>query len=287
MADETDPGGQGEEDGVEEGDREDGEIEHVLVTNDDGIDSPGLDAVVERLSEVATVTVVAPAENVSGTGAKRSESATCRRTADGYVVGGLPADCVAFGARGLDVTPDAVVSGCNLGPNVGTYMFGRSGTVSAAVEAAWLGIPAVAVSAYDPESLFARPADAFSYETAADVVTHLLPAVAESSASADGAAMLNVNVPVDSEPPMRLTEPGDYYDASVRREEDTVHFEADYGPVSRLLDDDVDRADLDVPAGTEQEAVRDGVIGVSPLDIPVRAVECAATRRAVETYEPR
>jgi 5'-nucleotidase len=260
-------------------------IEHVLVTNDDGIDSPGLDAVVERLSEVATVTVVAPAENVSGTGAKRSESVTCRRTADGYVVDGLPADCVAFGARGLDATPDAVVSGCNLGPNVGTYMLGRSGTVGAAVEAAWLGIPAVAVSAYDPDSLFARPADAFSYETAADAVAHLLPAVVESNANGDR-AMLNVNVPVDSDPPMRLTEPGDYYDTSVRREGDIVHFEADYGPVSRLLDD-VDRADLDVRPGSEQEAIRDGVIGVSPLDVPVQTVECAATREAVEAYEPR
>jgi len=263
--------------------------DHVLVTNDDGIDSPGLEAVVERLSEVATVTVVAPAGNVSGTGAKRSERVTCRRTADGYVVDGLPADCVAFGARGLDVTPDAVVSGCNLGPNAGTYMLGRSGTVGAAVEAAWLGIPAIAISAYDPDSLFARPADAFSYETAVDAVTHLLPAVLESNRSTDGAGVLNVNAPVDTHPPMRLTEPGDYYDTSVRREGETVHFEADYGPVSRLLDeeDDVERADLDVPPGTEQEAIRDGVIGVSPLDVPITPVDCATTRRAVEAYEPR
>jgi len=75
----------------------------------------------------------------------------------------------------------------------------------------------------------------------------------------------------------------------VRREGETVHFEADYGPVSRLLDeeDDVERADLDVPPGTEQEAIRDGVIGVSPLDVPITPVDCATTRRAVEAYEPR
>jgi 5'/3'-nucleotidase SurE len=141
-------------------------IDRVLVTNDDGIGSAGLEALVERLAESADVTVVAPDENVSGIGRTRSREVTYERTDRGYAVDGTPADCVAFGAsarrtvrcRRLGVQPR---------PERGGVVLGRSGTVGAAVEAAWLGLPAVAVSAYHPETVFARPPDEFSYSTAA------------------------------------------------------------------------------------------------------------------------
>jgi 5'-nucleotidase len=94
-------------------------IDRVLVTNDDGIGSAGLEALVERLAESADVTVVAPDENVSGIGRTRSREVTYERTDRGYAVDGTPADCVAFGARALDEPFDAVVSGCNHGPNAG------------------------------------------------------------------------------------------------------------------------------------------------------------------------
>mgnify|MGYP000106121094 CR=1 FL=1 len=263
-------------------------IDHVLVTNDDGIASPGLDAVVDALSPFADVTVVAPVENLSGIGTQRSDSVSYERTDRGYAVDGTPADCVAFGARGLDRPVDAVVSGCNLGPNAGRYVLGRSGTVGAAIEAAWMGLPAVAVSAYDPESLFTRPADAFSYERAADAVEYLLPTAVDACTSETGPDLLNVNVPVERRAEMRLTEPADHYDTEIDRADGTVRFDDDYGPVNSLAGgaEGTTRADIDVPAYSEQGAIRDGVVGVSPLAVPLEPVDCRRTRSAVETYEP-
>ena len=141
---------------------------HLLLTNDDGIGSPGLAALYEALSEIATVTVVAPAADQSGVGRTRSDLSfelDNRITIDdhgwGYVVDGTPADCVAVGLRHIPEADevDLVVSGANDGPNVGSYILGHSGTVGAAVEAAFLGTPAIAVSGYDRETYFPEDND--------------------------------------------------------------------------------------------------------------------------------
>lgn len=126
----------------------------ILVTNDDGIDSPGLDQLVVALAALpdVEVTVVAPAENQSGTsdrttdGPVSSSSAATASGVAGTAVAGFPADSVvvALGEQGLD--PDVVVSGVNEGQNVGPVA-ALSGTVGAARAAARLGVPAVAASA--------------------------------------------------------------------------------------------------------------------------------------------
>ena len=121
----------------------------ILVSNDDGYFSPGITQLAEALARRAEVTVVAPERDRSGA----SNSLTLdrplivRRAANGYYsVNGTPTDCVHIAVTGLlDFTPDIIVSGVNLGANMGDDTI-YSGTVAAAVEGYLLGIPSLAVS---------------------------------------------------------------------------------------------------------------------------------------------
>lgn len=127
----------------------------VLVTNDDGVGAPGINAAVQALRSLpdTQVTVVAPLTNQSGTGGKTTAGAltvTNATTSSGYpakAVAGYPADTIvwAIGDNGIGFRPNLVVSGINFGQNVGPLADG-SGTVGAAQAALARGIPALAVS---------------------------------------------------------------------------------------------------------------------------------------------
>ncbi len=126
----------------------------ILVTNDDGVAAPGIDAVVEALRALPNVhlTVVAPASNQSGSGDAYTTSPlaiTQTTTASGYpatAVAGKPADTVLYAVKQLNLHPDVVVSGINQGQNIADFVT-LSGTVGAARTAGRLGIPSIAVSA--------------------------------------------------------------------------------------------------------------------------------------------
>jgi 5'-nucleotidase len=142
----------------------------VLVTNDDGIDAAGIDAVVTALAANSQleVTVVAPATNQSGTADKISNqpgatitsmSATTSSGAPATAIEGFPSDAVLWAVlAGLPERPDLVVSGINAGQNIGEAV-GLSGTVGAAIWAARLGIPAIAASAQFGETDYAPIAE--------------------------------------------------------------------------------------------------------------------------------
>ena len=129
------------------------EVLHILVTNDDGFDAPGIDAVVVALSKLphVKVTVVAPATNKSGTGSQTTPgtlTASTKKTASGLpatAVDGFPSDAVRYALDTLKIRPDVVVSGINAGQNLGPIT-NVSGTVGAAKAAATRGIPAIAAS---------------------------------------------------------------------------------------------------------------------------------------------
>lgn len=132
------------------------EAKQILLTNDDGILSPGLWAAAGILAELGYVTVVAPREQYSGAGRSLPTTSdgiieTRQVQVNGnhwkvFAVGGSPAQAVLHGALEiLSKKPDLVVSGINFGENLGTGIT-VSGTVGAALEAAGLGIPALAVS---------------------------------------------------------------------------------------------------------------------------------------------
>ncbi|WP_040844838.1 5'/3'-nucleotidase SurE [Thiorhodococcus drewsii] len=160
----------------------------ILVSNDDGYQSPGLIALADALGQLGEVLVVAPERDRSGA----SNSLTlefplrAKRMANGYIrVDGTPTDCVHLALTGLaESDPDIVVSGINHGPNLGDDVL-YSGTVAAATEGRFLGLPSIAVSiaAYEPLYL----------ETAARVAVELVSRLRESPL--ESSIILNVNVP--------------------------------------------------------------------------------------------
>ena len=125
----------------------------ILATNDDGIDAPGLRALVVGLREVGEVVVVAPDHNWSAAGLTKTMHKPLRiskaRFPDGstaYTTNGAPSDCVALALLGiLPQPPELVVSGINLGANMANDIL-YSGTVAAAMEGVISGIPSLAVS---------------------------------------------------------------------------------------------------------------------------------------------
>jgi 5'-nucleotidase len=163
-----------------------------LLTNDDGIYAPGLAALYEELSQLATCVIVAPEVEQSAVGHAITlfRPLTVRKARRngrflGYAVSGTPADCVKLGIREICTSPpDLVVSGINLGANVGTNVI-YSGTVSAATEAAILGVPALAIS------LDARREADFS--AAARVAREVADWMAK--VKPEGLLALNVNIP--------------------------------------------------------------------------------------------
>ena len=121
----------------------------ILVSNDDGYFAPGITLLAEALGQLGEVTVVAPERDRSGASNSLTldRPLTVRRAPNGYFsVNGTPTDCVHIAVTGLlDFVPDIVVSGVNLGANMGDDTI-YSGTVAAAAEGYLLGIPSVAVS---------------------------------------------------------------------------------------------------------------------------------------------
>ena len=159
----------------------------ILISNDDGYFAPGIEHLAAALAKCADITVVAPERDRSGA----SNSLTLdrplfvRRAANGFLfVNGTPTDCVHLAVTGLlDELPDMVISGINLGANMGDDTI-YSGTVAAATEGYLLGIPSVAIS------LASKTAAHF--ETAAQFAVDLVERHARAPA---GAWLLNVNVP--------------------------------------------------------------------------------------------
>ncbi|RUL66854.1 5'/3'-nucleotidase SurE [Dyella dinghuensis] len=162
----------------------------VLVSNDDGVDAPGIRVLAERLGAVGQVTVVAPDRDRSGASNSLTLDAPIRalRMDNGYYrVAGTPTDCVHLALAGmLDYEPDIVVSGINNSANLGDDVI-YSGTVSAAMEGRFLGLPAIAVS------LVSKDHKGEHYDSAAKAVLLLMERLLVDPLPAD--TILNVNVP--------------------------------------------------------------------------------------------
>lgn len=165
---------------------------NILITNDDGIHSQGIEALTSALSEIASVTVVAPLSEQSG----GSQSITIHSPLRfqkiykgelffGYAVEGSPADCIKLALFDiLPQAPDFVVSGINRGPNNAVNIL-YSGTVGGAFEGAVNGIPSVAASL--------AGFDSKDYDTSAHFVKDFIKFLAENGA--DKNTVYNVNIP--------------------------------------------------------------------------------------------
>lgn len=165
----------------------------TLVTNDDGIDSPGIHALVHAMQKLGDVIVVAPDRQQSAVGHALTVSSPLRATPFyregsmfGYAINGTPADCVKLAVSTLlETRPDLVVSGINHGNNTSVNAI-YSGTVSAATEGTLMGIPSMAVSldSFSPKSDMTLAADV-AFSIAQQLHSLNLPP----------GTLLNVNVP--------------------------------------------------------------------------------------------
>ena len=175
---------------------------HILVTNDDGVTAPGLDALAEAMQALGRVSVIAPDRNWSASGHVKTMHKPLRAhetrlfgDIEAYATNGAPSDCVALALLGLLSDPiDLVVSGINPRANLGhdvTY----SGTVTAAMEAVIGGVQGVAVSCEN--------ADTAGYDVTAQVALRVSRAVAEHGLPAS--TLLNVNVPALAEDQIKGT----------------------------------------------------------------------------------
>jgi len=122
----------------------------IILTNDDGIDAPGLEALFQSLRAASTPIIVAPEQPQSGAShsvTTRSPIRINRLDQDRFCVGGTPADCARIAVKEIATDADWLISGINPGANLGSDVY-QSGTVAAAREAAILGYRAIAVSQY-------------------------------------------------------------------------------------------------------------------------------------------
>ena len=255
----------------------------LLLTNDDGIDSPGLRAVYEELSTEAEVTVVAPAADQSAVGRAISHEVEVTEHELGYAVHGTPVDCVVSAIGALDMEPDLVVSGCNKGANLGAYVLGRSGTVSAAVEAAFFGIPAIATSLYVPADggpWREKASDPDDYVEAARAASYFVDRALETGVF-EHADYLNVNAPLPgTEPaPMRLTEPATEYDMDASRGGNRIE-------INDHIWTRMANGDADPEPGTDRRAVLDGEISVTPLVVPHATGDTGVLSELISGYDP-
>ncbi len=255
----------------------------ILLTNDDGVDAPGIEALADALSEIGEVTVVAPARDQSAVGRglsygrmgpdQANEGDIGIDAADeepftvtipyeerdlGYAIHGTPCDCVILGARTFD--PDVVVSGCNPGANLGVHVLPRSPTASAAEEAACLGVPGVAVSmdglGHDRSSLGVE-----DFERACRVGRRVVERAVEGDAFAH-TDYLNVNVPG---PDAAVT------GVAVTRATPEYDMHADLTDGGFRLHNPLwaEMAAGEIPdgRGTDRHALLEGRVSVSPLSL--------------------
>lgn len=248
---------------------------HVLVTNDDGIDATGLHVLVDALDAVAEVTVVAPMEDQSGTGRTNSYRVAVDEYDHGFAVDGKPADCVAVGLRGLDVDIDCVVAGINPGPNLGWQTVGRSGTVGAAAEAAFLGVPAMAVSLYDPE-VGIREFEREEFEPAADLSADILPRIVDGVPGGD---YLNVVAPAGGGDVV-FTDPSGGYDIRATWDGQHVDFE------NALYDPILPGNTQEPEPGTDIAACGAGKTSISTLRVQSTGGDRAALADALRDLTP-
>jgi 5'-nucleotidase len=242
---------------------------HILLSNDDGYFAPGLAQLATSLADMGEITVVAPELNRSGA----SNSLTLdrpmhlRRAPNGYMyVSGTPSDCVHLAVTGvLDHQPDMVVSGINLGANMGDDTI-YSGTVAAATEGYLLGVPSIAISLGSFEGRH--------FATAGRVARELVQRFSATPFAEP--ILLNVNVPDIPYEELRgiqVTRLGRRHKAepavkSVSPRGETLYWIGAAGPAA------------DAGEGTDFHAVEHGWVSVTPLQIDLtHAAQLADVRR--------
>jgi 5'-nucleotidase len=233
---------------------------NILVTNDDGVHAPGIQALAEAMSTISTVHIAAPARNQSASGHKKTLFTdipiTETQLANGMpalAIDGSPADCIALSAMGLrNWPPRLVVSGINRGENMGqdvTY----SGTVTAALEAVINGVPALAISLSDHNAN-----DVADYQEAAQIALTVVQYMLQHDLPP--LTILNLNVPRGKVKGLRLTRQGvRIYRDEMERDGNLVRIVGE--PPTGIVDE----------AGTDIWALHNGYASLTPIHLDMTA----------------
>ena len=228
----------------------------ILLSNDDGYFAPGLAVLAEAVRQIAHIDVVAPERDRSGASNSLTLSRPLRmqRTSNGfYYVDGTPTDCVHLAITGLlTQEPDIVIAGINHGANLGDDVI-YSGTVAAAMEGRFLGLPAIAVSLVGKQGKH--------FATAARVALELLDKLKSHPLPAD--TILNVNVPdiaYDALKGIEATRLGHRHKAEPVIRSADPHGNPIYwvGPPG---------GEADAGPGTDFHAIRRQCVSVTPLNV--------------------
>lgn len=238
----------------------------ILLSNDDGVHAPGLEALYKALKELGEVTVVAPDRNLSGASSSLTLTNPLRllKHKNGfYSVNGTPTDCVHLAINQLlEIQPDIVVAGINHGANLGDDTF-YSGTVSAAAEGRHMGLPAVAMSLTSYEDGY--------FETAAQVAKKVVQNLVDHPIPSD--QILNVNVPNVAYKELNgfeVTRLGRRHKAeTMEKQQDPwgrdIYW---YGKLGE---------ELDAGEGTDFFAINSNKVSITPLTIDMTAYESLET----------
>ncbi len=232
----------------------------ILISNDDGVEAPGIAALQKGLADMASLVLVAPDRDRSGA----SNSLTldspirARQLAENIIsVSGTPTDCVHLALTGLlDQEPDMVISGINAGANMGDDVL-YSGTVAAAMEGRFLGLPSIAIS------LASQPgSDSLThYDSAVQVARFLIKRLRHAPFPAN--TILNVNVPDlpwDEIQGIQSTRLGHRHKAEPVIKDADPRGRPIYwvGPPG---------AEQDAGEGTDFHALRNGYVSVTPIHV--------------------
>lgn len=234
----------------------------ILLSNDDGVFAQGLHVMYEALSQEHEVTVIAPVRNCSGASNALSLHSPLRIEAmkNGfYAVNGTPSDCVHLGVNCfLEEEPDLVVSGINHGANLGDDVV-YSGTVAAATEGRYMGLPALAVS------LTSKSGEYFT--TAAQVVVDVIRQLQQHPLPANQILNINVpNVPFEQLKGTQVTRQGRRHRAETMVKDNdpfgrTIYW---YGKVGK---------EQDAGPGTDFHAIANGFCSITPLSVDMTAYQ--------------
>jgi len=232
----------------------------ILVTNDDGFHSRGLQTLASALAEMGKVVIVAPEREMSAVSHQLSLHHPLRITElreNAFLIDGTPSDCVYLGAiEILDEKPDLVISGINVGGNLGDDI-SYSGTVAAALEATILNIPAFAISQLGKNGRY-------DFSSAATLAVSLARKISQSGLP--GGTFLNVNVPASKPIGIEITSQGRRnYDQSVEKRMDPR------GRHYYWIGGD-ETVQPDQP-GTDLDALSRGMITITPLQLDMTSLE--------------
>jgi len=260
---------------------------YLLLTNDDGVDSPALLPFARALYEIAPVKVVVPAQERSWVGkaiTRFDEVRVERIVREGiemFVADGYPADCTQLGVHSLfGAKPDMVLSGINVGLNQGLGFLLSSGTVGAAAEGWIAGLPAVAFSTGSPfdhrgwaKRAWSGEAGAF-WEIAAALAVDVLADIRRAGFPA-GIDVLSVNFPDDAGlvSPRRITSLAKVGYDNIFREHEPGRFIHDFNTGLRMIGD---------LKGSDVETLRSGGVAITPIQLAHTGNVSEAFRSAVE-----